>query len=247
LPAEKTQTLRPLVVWLNPGPWPKVRRLYNAEAAAFAQMGFAVLELYPRGSDGLGSAYLHAGRHTYDTVTAEDILAALEALPKTAGIDRNRVGLFGQDYGAFLALRTLQLQPDRFACAVTLQPRVDLTEMTKVRFPESSYHTFEQALRTWFFGDSPAQLRARSPAAKPDLIRTPVFIAANPDSLNPDWSQIRTFQRNVAKSGTATTLLEITAGALFPGAEQARLWRGIEAFLQQHLSAAAPNPPPLPR
>ncbi|CAB1434670.1 unnamed protein product [Pleuronectes platessa] len=59
------------------------------------------------------------------SVDAEDQMAALEYLVKLPFIDRTRVGVFGEDYGGFLALTMLK-SPERLVrCAAAQTPIID--------------------------------------------------------------------------------------------------------------------------
>jgi dienelactone hydrolase len=227
----------PLVVRLNPAPWARPFHGYNRDVMAFAQMGFAVLDLYPRGSEGFGISHLQAGRQRFDEVTAADILAAIDGLPPSAGVDKDRVALFGQDYGGYLMLRALQLRPERFACAVTIQPRVELTGLLQIRYPDSAHEQFEHALRVWYFGTDKQRLHEQAAASHPEKIRVPLFIAGNPNGYRGGWSELMSFRKKLTAARNPPKFVEVTTGAFVYGREQARLWADIEDFLHEHLAA----------
>jgi pimeloyl-ACP methyl ester carboxylesterase len=115
----------PLVVLCHDGPWQRDLPGYNREAQALAAMGFIVLQVNYRGSAGFGRKHLDALREGYDSVAIDDILAAIDAItPKN--VDRRLVAIMGHGYGGYLALRAMQLHPNRFRCAVTFDAPTDL-------------------------------------------------------------------------------------------------------------------------
>jgi pimeloyl-ACP methyl ester carboxylesterase len=118
----------PLVVFCPDGPGQAPPAEFDAEAQAYAGMGFAVLRVNYRGSGGLGLAHLGAIRRAIDRAPIEDILAAIDGLQKTTPIDAKRIALVGEGFGGYLALRGVQLYPDRFRCAVSIGGPVDLRQ-----------------------------------------------------------------------------------------------------------------------
>uniref|UniRef100_UPI0037E78251 inactive dipeptidyl peptidase 10-like isoform X2 n=1 Tax=Semicossyphus pulcher TaxID=241346 RepID=UPI0037E78251 len=84
-----------------------------------------VARLDGRGSGFRGQRILQQVHHTLGTVDAEDQIAALEYLTKLPFIDRTRVGVFGEDYGGFLALTMLKPTEKLIRCAAAQAPIID--------------------------------------------------------------------------------------------------------------------------
>lgn len=120
LPHAPAKVLPPVVVSLHDGPWQRVEAGYDRDAQALAAMGFAVVKINYRGSAGLGLAQREAIRTSLDRGPIEDVLATLDWLHTRYRIDRRRVGILGEGYGGYLALRAMELQPDAFQSAVVI-------------------------------------------------------------------------------------------------------------------------------
>lgn len=120
LPRTPGKVPPPVVVWLHDGPWQRVAPGYDRDAQALAAMGFAVVKLNYRGSAGAGLARREAIRSSLDRGPIEDVLATLEWLRPRHRIDARRVGVLGEGYGGYLALRALQLQPETFQSAAVI-------------------------------------------------------------------------------------------------------------------------------
>lgn len=120
LPRVVAKVAPPVVVSLHGGPWERVEGSYDRDAQALATLGFIVVKLNYRGSTGLGIKHREAIRENLDGAPLEDVLASLEWLRRQRRIDTRRVGLIGERYGGYLALRALQLHPNRFQCAVVI-------------------------------------------------------------------------------------------------------------------------------
>jgi pimeloyl-ACP methyl ester carboxylesterase len=162
----------PLVVLCHDGPWSRDYPGYDREAQALATMGFVVLQVNYRGSTGFGRKHLDALRGGYDTVALEDVMTALDVIaPK--GTDKRLVAIMGSGYGGYLALRAMQLYPDRFRCAVAVNAPTNLAAWVN---PPSEGISFLGEMRRAFFGNDVEKLRAISPVTNPELIKSPVMI-----------------------------------------------------------------------
>jgi dipeptidyl aminopeptidase/acylaminoacyl peptidase len=126
LPQRPRLKRAPLVALCHDGPWSRDQPGYNRWVQALASMGFAVVQVNYRGSTGFGQRHLHALRAGPDTVPLADITAAVDWVLKTGTVHPKLVALMGEGYGGYLALRGLQLFPEKFRCAVAVNAPADL-------------------------------------------------------------------------------------------------------------------------
>ncbi|KAK9524151.1 hypothetical protein VZT92_018012 [Zoarces viviparus] len=84
-----------------------------------------VAQLDGRGSGFSGQRVLQQVHRRLGTVDAEDQIAALEYLAKLPFIDGARVGVYGEDYGGFLALTMLKSTEKLIGCAAAQAPVTD--------------------------------------------------------------------------------------------------------------------------
>ncbi len=240
LPAAPTEGhARPVVVRLDSPAWTGIAPR-PFDVVALAAMGYAVLEVHHRGVAGLGLAHLEAARGRLDVVVAEDIEAALDGLATQAGLDLSRVALFGTHIGGYLALRTTQLRPGRFAAAVTIEPSTDVALMIRRPAGSNPFHRNVREAFHWMFGTDEARWRAQSPVTAPAPLAAPVFIAANPRLYQYRWTDPLALRRRLQKEGNPPQYVEVTSGAHYHGREQAQLWEQIEAFLAARLARVEP-------
>lgn len=114
----------PLVVWCGEQRLAELASGYQREAQAFATMGFSVLQLNPR-LPARGSGGAAGNLDSSDQMLLEAIVSALEALPASVA-DRRLTAIAGRDYGGYLALRAMELYPDRFRCGIAVDAPTDL-------------------------------------------------------------------------------------------------------------------------
>ena len=118
--APDTSAPAPLVVVPRGGPAP----LDGADPVAqwaerqyLAGRGYAVLEVWPRGSAGFGEAYRRANTQDWGPGPAGDVLTLADTVAARAGIDGSQRVLAGRSYGASLVAWLLG-HTDQFRAAV---------------------------------------------------------------------------------------------------------------------------------
>ncbi len=127
IPAAVRQKPVPIIVVCGNDPWLQIPSDFDPAIRALSEMGFAVMQINPRGVWGFGAKYRQQTGSAYDEAQVQDIVTAIDALcQKIPLLSSKHVGVLGHRRGGFLALRALQLRPDRFRCAVGINPTVDL-------------------------------------------------------------------------------------------------------------------------
>ena len=119
----------PIVVVCAPEPWQRAKAEFRSEIHALAEMGFAIVQLNPRGTWGFGRKHREAvlkSPNGFEALQVDDIISAIDGLAKKFPLNPKRVALLGERRGGYLAIRALQLRPDRFRCTVSLDGTVDL-------------------------------------------------------------------------------------------------------------------------
>ncbi|XP_056127323.1 inactive dipeptidyl peptidase 10-like isoform X1 [Rhinichthys klamathensis goyatoka] len=84
-----------------------------------------VARLDGRGSGFQGQKVLQDVHKRLGAVELQDQLAAVEYLLKFSYIDRTRIGVFGRDYGGYIALLLIKSTENLFKCAVAMSPVTD--------------------------------------------------------------------------------------------------------------------------
>ena len=192
----------PTVVICPEDPWEQTPAEFDGEINALAQMGFAVVQVNPRGTWGFGTKHRAAVGSAFDETQTADIVAAIDALARTVPIHPHRVAIMGRGRGAFLALRAAQLRPDRFRCAVGIEPTVNLANW--LSYNRWVSNDSGPALTREFFGD---HLIAANPLFNDERPHErPVFILAYRGSEGGSPTQMyldaRSLVRSIKRQGT---------------------------------------------
>src|SRR5690606_6507161 len=110
----------PLVVLAHGGPIGiRDTRHFDREVQFFASLGYAVLQVNFRGSEGFGREFREAGKRSYGTLIEDDIDAALSQVLASHPVDGDRMCAVGSSYGGYSALVSAIRWPGRFRCVVS--------------------------------------------------------------------------------------------------------------------------------
>ena len=145
---------------------------FDRDAQAFAGMGFMVLRVNYRGTGGMGLRHLGAIHGGVDRVPIEDIIAAIDSIGAQTPIDRQRIALVGEGLGGYLALRAVQVHPERFRCAVAISAPVNLDQW--VREPDLIVSTQTYADDSAAFKTIIAEQNAGNPLLTLDALHATV-------------------------------------------------------------------------
>ncbi|MBN8480776.1 MAG: S9 family peptidase [Xanthomonadales bacterium] len=249
LPIEAYLTLppgtgkRPVIVYAHGGPIGVSDKLhFDARVQFMASLGFAVLRVNFRGSDGYGKAFREAGARAYGTAIEDDIDAALSRALVEHPLDAGRMCTVGSSYGGFSALVSAIRWPSRFRCAVSIAGLTDLPLFFTASDSARSAPVREKMER--LIGDPRKDLEAMrqaSPLYRYDALTVPIMFAHGDEDLRVDQEHMRRLVRMLDIAGRPPV------GLVFEGeghgfADEAHthaLWKGVAGFLQQHLDAPA--------
>jgi dipeptidyl aminopeptidase/acylaminoacyl peptidase len=221
LPRDSKVKKIPLVLLCPDQPWQRRGAEYLPEFEALTRMGFAVAIYNGRGVWGTGIRERQKLKGDHDVMLAADVVAVADHLAGKFEVSRRSVALFGQGFGGFTALRTLQLHPGRFRCAVTVDAWVYgspfYDAVIQGRPMERSIFDYRRQDPT--------------PVAKhPEIIKAPVLTIA--DYTNETrFFQNSNFHAAVRKSAPESELLRLSRTDDGKPRILARQWARTESFL----------------
>ena len=177
--------LHPLVMEIHGGPHGQYGWAFFHELQVLAGMGYVVLYINPRGSDGYGERFRHEVVRDWGGKDYADLMSALDQIiDRTGYIDRTRMGVGGGSYGGYMTNWIIG-QTDRFAAAVSMRSIANLVS-------EYSQHdivlwgTLELGAPPWPDLD---ELWRRSPIRYVQDMRTPLLLTCGEMDLRCAISQ----------------------------------------------------------
>ncbi|MFI7672725.1 serine hydrolase [Actinophytocola sp. NPDC049390] len=179
--------------------------VYHQELAA---LGWTVLLLNPRASDGYGEDFFTAAIGAWGTADAKDFLEPLDQLVAEGVADPARLAVAGYSYGGYMTCY-LTSRDDRFAAAVAGGVVADLTSMAGTSDAGHDLAAFE-------LGALPHADRATyaemSPLAKVEDVRTPTLVIHGAADVRCPVGQAEQWHTALREQGVPTRLV------LYPGA-----------------------------
>ncbi len=229
LPRTRRIERAPLLVLCAAGLWSRHESGYSATAQAFASMGFAVLQVNTRGSRGFGRAQLEAARGAFDRAPVDDLLAAIDWVTAREKLNPKLVALYGRDYGGYVALRALELHPERFRCAVVEEPITDLGMLVAEAYDGENF--LGDVYRAWFGADrgALAAFSAVTPAAG---LALPVLLLHDSTTSSP---QIERFARELRRGPGSLSVVDVSSEFHVTPKATARVFAEIEGFLNENV------------
>ncbi|MEH0109809.1 S9 family peptidase [Tersicoccus sp. MR15.9] len=222
VPAERTVTAAdgyPVHGWVltptGPGPHPVLLNIHGGpyaqygwnlfdEAQVYVEAGYAVVMCNPRGSAGYGQEHGRAIKEAMGTVDASDVITFLEgAIAADPALDGDRVGVMGGSYGGYLTA-WLIAHDHRFAGAIVERGFLD---------PDGFVGTSDigSFFGHEYVGRDPEAMRAQSPFAVADQVRTPTFVLHSEQDLRCPLPQAQRYFERLLDLGVETQML------VFPG------------------------------
>jgi dipeptidyl aminopeptidase/acylaminoacyl peptidase len=248
LPIEAYLTLPPgsgkraLVVMPHGGPVGVNDQLdFDPQVQFIASLGYAVLQVNFRGSDGYGKAFREAGHHAHGTGIEDDIAVALDQALASYPLDPARMCMLGSSYGGYSAMVSTLRWPGRFRCAVSIAGVSDRLLFFTASDGGHSARGREQLER--IIGNprtQQAEMMATSPLYHYREFITPLMLVHGEEDMRVDFEHSRRLARMLHLAGRPPVLLALAKEghgiAAIDNLETA--WSGIAGFLRQHLDPA---------
>ncbi|HET6434133.1 MAG TPA: prolyl oligopeptidase family serine peptidase [Xanthomonadaceae bacterium] len=234
---------RPLVVLPHGGPvGVSDNLLFNPEVQFLASLGYAVLQVNYRGSDGYGKAFRQAGYGQWGTRIEDDIDAAVQAALARYPLDPQRMCVMGASYGGYSALESVLRWPGRFRCAVSIAGVSDRALFFSASDFGQRARLREHAERVI---GSPLtdldQMLATSPLYHYRDFQAPLMLVHGREDMRVDYEHSRRLVRMLNLAGRKPVMLSFDKEA--HGLEDLdnldKAYGGIAGFLRAHLGPAA--------
>lgn len=237
LPLNKAPEKLPVVVLPHDGPVSRDLWGYNPEVQLLANRGYAVLQVNYRGSSGYGKTFVAAGFKQWGDKIQNDIDDGVAWLIKRKIADPKRIGIYGTGFGGFIALSSLYLSPEIYACAASNSGVINLFTYLK------SIPPFQKPILQMYYEvignpiTSIDKMRSASPLFQTDKINAPVFLAQDIKDSNNNSGETRQFVRNLTKRNVSVAYLE-NQGNIFAGKNEAgrrEFYNALDEFLEFNL------------
>ncbi|WP_133500726.1 alpha/beta hydrolase family protein [Cognatilysobacter terrigena] len=236
---------RPLVVMAHGGPIGVQDDLhFNRDVQFLASLGYAVLQVNFRGSDGYGKAFREAGYRNYGRMIEDDIDAALRAALAAYPLDSDRMCTLGLSYGGYSAIVSTIRWPGRFRCAIDMSGVSDLPLFFTASDSSTAAKTREYMEKMIGNPNGPADLetmRQTSPLYRYQELTAPLMIVHGREDERVDYEHSRRLVRLLGMANRPPVVLafEDEGHGLDKVEDLDKAWTGIAGFLARYLQPSA--------
>ncbi|WP_340679678.1 S9 family peptidase [Paraglaciecola sp.] len=223
----------PLIVYPHGGPHSRDYKYFNPQLQYMVSLGYAVLQVNFRGSEGFGSAFEAAGYFQWGKRMQQDVYDAMDWLIASNKVSSDKACVVGSSYGGYVALTATFQQPNRFDCAISIAGVSDLKELVLDNDNNGFYtgHIVNVA-------DEAAvdELTEVSPINHIEQIKTPILLIHGTKDTRVSARQSEDFYSD-AKRKHDVKYVEIKNGTHFFDDNQSQQikYAEITKFLEKHL------------
>lgn len=235
----------PLVVLAHGGPIGVQDDLhFNREVQFLASLGYAVLQVNFRGSDGYGTAFRKAGHRNFGRMIEDDIDTAVQAVLARGSVDGSRMCAVGTSYGGYSAMVSTIRWPSRYRCAVSIAgvsdralffTASDSGRDAKVR------REMEKVMGDPRVPEDLASMQATSPLYRVKELQVPLMLIHGRDDARVDYEHTRRLIRLLNLEGRTPVVMSFDeeGHGLDDLDNIEAAWKGVAGFLQTHLAPGA--------
>ena len=227
----------PLVVYPHDGPDRRDRWGFDERAQHLASRGYAVLQPNYRGSPGSNWMFSEADQWDYVKMH-EDVSAATKTVLRTGLIQKDRVAIMGETFGAYLALSGAVHEPDLYKCVVGLGGMYDWAEVMH-EAKDSQYYSGQYGRWKLKLGDPNVEkekFRRMSPIHFVENMKAPMFVAHDKEDPNISVLESRRLVGELRDHGIVHDTLFISQdGGMAHLDNRVEVLERVEAFLAKHL------------
>lgn len=230
---------RPLVVMPHGGPVGVAdRRHFDPEVQFLASLGYAVLQVNFRGSEGYGKQFREAAFGNYGTLIEDDIDAAITAALAQFPLDPGRMCAVGTSYGGYSGLMLAVRSPERYRCVVSMAGVSDRA-LFFTASDTGSYAEGRAELEKVIGNPrtQPELMRETSPLFRYQELTAPVMLVHGGEDMRVDYEHTRRLVRLLALAGRppVTLYFEDEGHGIGDDDNRRKTWEGIAGFLREHL------------
>ncbi len=193
----------PLILSIHGGPHGAYGQYLSGTNQAYAEAGYGVLYINPRGSTGYGQAFVDGTIENWGGGDYRDLMAGLDyAMAHHSWIDGERLGVIGGSYGGYMT-NWVVTQTDRFAAAVSIASLSNLVSF----YGTSLYHLLMETEFPGELWENYDLLWHWSPLAHIERATTPTLLIHGADDHDVPITQAEEMFVALKKRGVETVLV----------------------------------------
>lgn len=217
----------PLIIEIHGGPFAAYGPHFAAEVQLFAEAGYVVLYVNPRGSTSYGSEFANLIHHNYPGQDYDDLMSGVDAVLARGFVDPERLFITGGSGGGVLTAWSIG-KTDRFAAAVVAKPVINWYSFVLTADVASYFYQYWFANPPW--EDPDAYLR-RSPISLVGNVTTPTMLLTGERDYRTPIAESEQFYQALKLRGVDATMVRIPEAAHSIAARPSQLMSKVAHIL----------------
>ncbi len=195
----------PLILEIHGGPFANYGDRFSAEMQLYAEAGFVVLYVNPRGSTSYGQDFANLIHHNYPGQDYDDLMSGVDYVISQGSIDTNNLFVTGGSGGGVLTAWIVG-HTQRFRAAVVAKPVINWFSFA---LTSDAYNFF---YKYWFPGppwEHPEQYLRRSPISYVGQVETPTMLITGESDFRTPMSETEQYYQALKLRQVETALVRI--------------------------------------
>jgi acylaminoacyl-peptidase len=195
----------PLLLSIHGGPHSAYGNMFQHETQMFADHGYVVLYINPRGSTGYGEQFAEMIQHKWPGDDIQDVLTGVDRVVAAGYIDPARMAVVGGSGGGLMTTWTITATT-RFRAAVAWWPVTNW--FTHVGSADNGYYigSIYRAGLPW---ENPQDYIDHSPLFRVKNVKTPTMLITGEEDWRTPIAQTQEFYRALKELGVDTVFLRV--------------------------------------
>ncbi len=237
-PKNKKRNNLPVVVLPHSNVSSRTSWGYNAEVQFLANRGYLVFQMNYRGSRGYGKTFSNAGNKEWGRKIQNDITEGTQWLIAKNIADKNKIAIYGYNFGGYSAFNGVINNPTLYRCAVSYSGIINLFSYLK-GLP--AYYKPFKLMFDEMIGNPEKDgdyLKQSSPVFNADKIKVPILIAQGAKDPTVNITETNQFVKELKKRGVPVTyyVKEDEGHAFRIAKNRIDFYKNLELFLANHLN-----------
>ena len=193
----------PLILEIHGGPFANYGDRFSAEMQLYAEAGFVVLYVNPRGSTSYGQDFANLIHHNYPGQDYDDLMSGVDYVISQGSIDTDNLFVTGGSGGGVLTAWIVG-HTQRFRAAVVAKPVINWFSFA---LTSDAYNFF---YKYWFPGppwEHPEQYLRRSPISYVGQVETPTMLITGESDFRTPMSETEQYYQALKLRQVETALV----------------------------------------
>ena len=227
----------PLIVFPHGGPTSRDYQEFDPWVQFLSSMGYAVLQVNFRGSDGFGTSHETAGYRQWGRLMQDDVMDGMSFVAKHPRVDVNNSCMVGASYGGYVALVAAFRDSDKFKCFVSISGISDLVTMIRQDVSGIEPRRIAIAARIGDYEKDEEMLNSVSAINHIDKMKKPLLLVHGLKDTQVNYHQSTDLYEKMQSKKLPVKYVELKDGTHYfdEAADRKTLFTELEVFLKEHL------------